>query len=342
MKQKQTSIRDVAARAGVSIMTVSRALNNKAVVSEKVKQKVFASCDELGYQINPNIQDLVRKSRNGHTRNIAFVMVGNEFADPAYARSMDGIARAINECDYNLAMACLGGGEKSIQNLPPVLRDGRIDGFIVSGDLNERIIKILKKLEIPYVILGTYNEKVSGNSVRIELNLKPVMTGIISEFKKAGKRKIAYFTENPRNFFESELIESFIAAMHENKIVPEEWNMYYGAGAFGGAFELLRPVFLRKKLPFDAIVCMDFRCAQEIANLILVRSRLDRIAEVPVACIRHFPHYKLPVPAIYCDGGVDEMAYTGVKRLIEIITQGEQPAHKIELIPQITVGNLMP
>ena len=68
MKQKTVSSRDVAAMAGVSIMTVSRALNNKEGVSEKIKQKVLASCDELGYQINSSIQDLVRKDHHHGTR----------------------------------------------------------------------------------------------------------------------------------------------------------------------------------------------------------------------------------------------------------------------------------
>jgi len=337
MKHKPASIRDVAAKAGVSIMTVSRALSNKAVVSEKIKQKVFSSCDELGYQINPSIQDLVRKWRNGHTRNIAFVMVGNEFADPAYARAMDGIAKAINEFDYNLAMACLSGREQSVQHLPPVLRDGRVDGFIVSGELTENMMDIFKKLDKPYVILGNYNEKMSGDSVRIEFNPKSIMLRLVNELKKAGRKKIAYFTENPRNFLEAELIELFIKSMKENQLIPDEQIIYLGSGAFSGAFELLKPIFLQENIPFDSIICLDFRCAQEIANLIFAGSGLGKRAEILLACTRHFSYHKLPVPAIYCEDMMNEMAYRGVKCLIEMITKGESSPHKIELAPQISI-----
>lgn len=337
MKQKTVSSRDVAAMAGVSVMTVSRALNNKDGVSEKIKQKVLASCDELGYQINPSIQDLVRKSRNGHTRNIAFVMVGKEFADPAYSRIIDGIAKAINELDYNLSMACLSGEEKSVQYLPSVLRDGRIDGFVVSGNLTEHIINIFKKLGKPYVILGTYNERVSGDDVRLELNLKSVMIRLVSEFKKAGKKRIAYFTENPDNFFETELVDYFIRAMKENQLVPDEQIIYYGTGLFCGAIELLKPVLKKETLTFDAIICMDFRCAQEIAGMIQARSWLKKNVDIPIACARHFPQYKLPIPAIYCEVGINEMGYRGVKCLIEMITKGESFPHKIELAQQISI-----
>jgi transcriptional regulator with XRE-family HTH domain len=126
MQRKSISSREIAARVGVSVMTVSRALNNKPGVSEKIKQHILASCEELGYQINPSIQDLVLKSRSGFTRNIAFVMVGAEFADPAYARAMDGIAKAINEFGYNLGLAHLTGKEHSAQHLPPGLFRQRI------------------------------------------------------------------------------------------------------------------------------------------------------------------------------------------------------------------------
>jgi DNA-binding LacI/PurR family transcriptional regulator len=337
MKHKPANIRDVATKAGVSIMTVSRALNNKAGVSEKIKQKIFASCDELGYQINPNIQDLVRKWRNGHTHNIAFAMVRTEFADPAYARAMDGIAKGINEFNYNLAMACLSGKEQSVQHLPPVLRDGRIDGFIVSGELTEEMMSILKKLGKPYVILGNYSEKVSGDSVRIELSYKSIMIRLVDELKKAGKKKIAYFTENPRNFFEAELIELFIKSMKENQLVPDEQIIYSGTGAFSGAFELLKPIFLQKNMPFDSIVCLDFRCAQQIANLIFARSGLGKRAEILLACMRPFSYHKLPIPVIYCEGSGNKMAYKGVKCLIEMITNGESSSHKIELAPQISI-----
>ena len=337
MKRKAASIRDVAAKAGVSIMTVSRVLNKKAEVSEKVRQSVISACDELGYQINPSIQDLVRKGRNGHTHNIAFVMIGKEFADPAYSRAMDGIAKGITDFNYNLAMASLSGKEKSVQNLPPVLRDGRVDGFIVTGELTEDMMHILKKLEKPYVVLGDYSEKVSGDSVRIELNHNSAMTRLVDELKKAKKKKIAYFTENPQNSFETELMESFTKAMKENQLSLDEELIYAGTGIFSGAFERLKPIFLQKTLPFDSLICMDFRCAQEIANLILMRSGFEKRPEILLATSRQYSYYKLLIPAIYCEVGLNDMAYRAVKCLVEMITKGESYPHKIEMTPQISV-----
>jgi DNA-binding LacI/PurR family transcriptional regulator len=338
-RRKNASIRDVAEKAGVSIAAVSRTLNKKdSEVSEKIRNRVLEACKELDYQINPSIQDLVRKGRNGHTRNIAFIMVKNEFADPAYSRALDGIAKGINDVNYNLAMARISGDEKSVQELPPVLRDGRIDGFIVTGTLTEDMMEILKKLGKPYVILGNYSEKVSGDSVRIELNHKSAMFSLVSELKKAGKNKIAYFAENPQNSFETELMESFTKAMRENQLTLNEKLIYSGTGIFSGAFERLKPMFLQKTLPFDSIICLDFRCAQEIANLILIRSELGKGSETLLATSRQYSYYKLLIPAIYCEVCLNDMAYRAVKCLVEMIAKGESYPHKIELTPAISVG----
>lgn len=73
------SMDDVAVKAGVSKATVSRVLNGKNPVSPKARKKVLTACKSLNYRMNANIQDLILKSRNGFTRNLAFVMVDVSF-----------------------------------------------------------------------------------------------------------------------------------------------------------------------------------------------------------------------------------------------------------------------
>ena len=48
---------DVAQKAGVSVTTVSRVINNHGYLSDKTKHKVFTAMKELNYQIRSNVYD---------------------------------------------------------------------------------------------------------------------------------------------------------------------------------------------------------------------------------------------------------------------------------------------
>ena len=74
MKKKPT-IRDVAARAGVSIATVSKYINATQRFTPAVERKIRAAVDELAYQSNP----LARSMITGRTGSVGVVIldIGN-------------------------------------------------------------------------------------------------------------------------------------------------------------------------------------------------------------------------------------------------------------------------
>ena len=56
--RKPPTIKDVAARAGVSVMTASRAINGKALVSPSARQAVARAVEALGYVPNASARAL--------------------------------------------------------------------------------------------------------------------------------------------------------------------------------------------------------------------------------------------------------------------------------------------
>ncbi|MCD6551515.1 LacI family DNA-binding transcriptional regulator, partial [Thermotoga sp.] len=79
MKKKYVTIRDIAERAGVSINTVSRALNDKPDISEETKKKILKIAKELGYVKNATASSLRSKRTN-----IVGVIIADS-ANPFYA-----------------------------------------------------------------------------------------------------------------------------------------------------------------------------------------------------------------------------------------------------------------
>ena len=64
MKEKTVSIKDVAKKAGVSLSTVSRVLNNTCIVSDELRDKVMNAVNSMDYVPNQAARSLVSSRTN--------------------------------------------------------------------------------------------------------------------------------------------------------------------------------------------------------------------------------------------------------------------------------------
>ena len=226
---------DIAKAAGVSKSAVSKALNDKSDISREVKDRVFKICEDMGYQINFRIQDMVKERITGKTDNIAFVSVGIDFSDPAYSKMVDGIAVGVEERNLRLLLERLSGNEKSMYDFPAILRDGRVDGFLLSGILNQNVMIALRKLDIPFVVIGTYPEYLMGSAVQIIVDSETGISGIVGELVKHGHSRIAFFSETPSNFIQKHWLNQLKNAMTQQNIEFDDELYYKNKGPFTGA-----------------------------------------------------------------------------------------------------------
>lgn len=339
-KSRAPNIRDVARELGVSTATVSKALNGKSDVATQTRERVLAVCEQLGYRINSSIQDLARLGRGGPSRHIAFVMVGKAFADPAYARAIDGVSRAAANHGLYLILDQLRGDETRFVDLPPVLRDGRVDGVLITGDITERAMDMLVTLELPLVVIGSYARRITAHAINVRLDVNQRIADLVQGLVQQGCRRLAYFTEIPDGHYELESIDAFKSALRENGLPVDEHLIYLGKGPFTGATEIMEPVFTQTHLPFDGIVCLDFRTAVEISHLIGARAGIGAPPDVVMALCRPFDYYRLPIPAIYGEASLDEVAYEGVNALMEVIAKKNERPRQILLHSKIEIPDI--
>lgn len=137
---------DVARRAGVSTMTVSRALKDAGVVSKDTRERILAAVDELGYVLDQSAGSLSSK-RTGFIAGIVPSINNSNFSDTARGITDglegSGLQLLLGYTDYSVTQE-----EKLIESM---LRR-RPEGIILTGgNHTERARRMLKSAGIPVI-----------------------------------------------------------------------------------------------------------------------------------------------------------------------------------------------
>jgi LacI family transcriptional regulator len=155
-------IEDVAARAGVSIATVSRVLNNTATVSDSTRAKVMAALGQINYRPNAIAKHLrLKKSRN---IGIVFTSITKDF----YSIVSKGIEDTARKFDYNVFICNSGDDPLREKEYLTALQDGRTDGIIIAPTTkNGELIRQLISLDIPVCFIDRTLEGIECDRVLV-------------------------------------------------------------------------------------------------------------------------------------------------------------------------------
>lgn len=150
---------DVARLAGVSQAAVSRTYTPGASISEKMRKKVLAAAEQLGYQ--PNI--IARSLSGKATRLIGIVMV--KIGDPFYARILAAFSRKLQERGYWSLLINVNDDLALEEALPQALQY-QVDGIVLtSATLSSPIAARCADLGVPVIMFNRYSLEVAVNSV---------------------------------------------------------------------------------------------------------------------------------------------------------------------------------
>jgi LacI family transcriptional regulator len=155
------TIRDVAKRAGVATMTVSRVLNNSGYVSEATRTKVEAAIAELGYV--PNM--LGPSLRFNQTNTLALVLT--DITNPFWTTVARGVEDAAQEKGYSVILCNTDESiQKQSQYLTMLLKR-RIDGILfVPADNKSEPVRLIQEQRVDVVLLDRNVPDVPVDSVR--------------------------------------------------------------------------------------------------------------------------------------------------------------------------------
>lgn len=120
------TMRDVAARVGVSAMTVSRALRGDGGIAEPTRQRVLTEVAALGYRRN----DLARQLRTGSAHELVGLVVTN-LANHFYSQLAVGMEEVATEHGVGVVVASTNGDLARERELVLDMAGRRIAGLVV-------------------------------------------------------------------------------------------------------------------------------------------------------------------------------------------------------------------
>lgn len=183
------TIRDVAARAGVSVATVSRVFNQKGPIREETVRRVMDVAGELQYIPHAGARSLSTRS----TRTIGVVLpdLHGEF----FSEVIRGIDLAARESGYHLLLSGSHADREEMRAVVQAVR-GMVDGLIVmSPDLDASALLGELPAGIPSVLL---NAKVDGRP-SITIDNAGGARGVVRHLASLGHRHIAFIGGPAKN-----------------------------------------------------------------------------------------------------------------------------------------------
>lgn len=159
------TVRDLAEHAGVSVMTVSRALSGNGYVAKATKDKVLAAADVLGYL--PNLSAKVLK----RTRTNVLGMLVTELRSPQIAQVVSAVSFATKRAGQDLFI-CLAAADPTDDSPATInhLLGGICDGLLLAlPKTSQGMLDRIEKSGVPAVLLdygkgGTHLAIVRGDN----------------------------------------------------------------------------------------------------------------------------------------------------------------------------------
>ena len=140
---------DVAGRAGVSVMTVSRVLNGFPGVAEATRQRVEEAVAALGYRANPAARVLA----GGRSRTLGVIAVETQQFGPSHM--LYGIEAAARGAGHVLSFVTMAPGADEIDATLDHLRAAHVEGVIVIAPVRPVIDAVVDlDADLPLVVVG--------------------------------------------------------------------------------------------------------------------------------------------------------------------------------------------
>ncbi len=208
-------MRDVAIRAGVSTMTVSRALNEPSKVSEEMRERVLQAVREIGYLPNHLAGSL--SSNRSTTIGLIVPSIDNSI----YTQTVKGLSEVLKRSGFQLMIAESGSDPNEEEELITVFLSHRVAGLVLhSTEHTPQAKEKIRKSGIPVVENGNIPQ--DPLDMVVSYSNRDASHAMTMHLGRLGYRKIAfaslYSVHNDRS---KDRLQGYLEALEQLGLDPD-------------------------------------------------------------------------------------------------------------------------
>ena len=244
---KNVSLNDVAEKAGVSIATVSRVINNNPNVNPETRNRVQQIIKQLKFRPNRVAKRLRNKNASSNLLGVLIPDIQNPF----YVEVLRGIEDVAYENKYALIMCNFSQDEKKEKMYLDILQSESIDGLIAApaSETDPKVISLVKG-GLPIVCVDRGLIGVDVDVVLVE-NRNGAYSAV-DHLAKAGYKRIAYISGLPQIPSSQQRERGYLDALTANGLEADKSLIRYSDSRHESSVKLCDEL-LSLPAPPDAI-----------------------------------------------------------------------------------------
>lgn len=187
----RTTIKDIAAMAGVSVSTVSRALNDRGGMEEKTRKRILDIANRLGYRPSAFARGLVLQ------RTKTLMVLVPDLANYFFAEVTQELCSVCHEKGYKVLLHSTVNQPELEREYLASIREGAVDGAIIAPQLAAELVPDyldLVRSEFPLVFVDRASDRFKTNSVLVDNRRGGEMA--VEYLYAKGHRRIAFIGGN--------------------------------------------------------------------------------------------------------------------------------------------------
>ena len=181
------TIKDIARICGVSVSTVSRALNGNFDINKATRERILDVVEEYGYRSNLSARNL--RLTDSHT--IALLIKG--IANPFFSKMIQVCEKETKKRGYQLIVQHVREDKDEAKEAIKLIGERKINGLIFLGGYVNHVQSRLEKIDVPFVLstIAIEDEKIAKNYNQVSVDDNKEACRMVEYLISAGHRRIA-------------------------------------------------------------------------------------------------------------------------------------------------------